>query len=201
MTHLSSDHVVDVVEGCADAARTSHAASCDACRAKVEALREAVRLAESDPLPEPSPLFWPRLAARIGEAVRREPNRMPSWRMWAWRLAPIGAAAVFVMAIGIGSRVSSSDPGAGSPGAAPVAPALFEASPGTESAEDPSWTLVSELSSDVSVEEADAHGELLPGGTEKALLQLDSAERVELARILRQELGARAAAVPQGPGA
>jgi hypothetical protein len=201
MTHLSSDHIVDVVEGCADAASASHAAGCDACRAKVEALREALRLAESDPPPEPSPLFWPSLAARIGEAVRREPARMPPWRMWAWRLAPIGAAAVLVIAIGIGGRMSSSDPGAGSPGAAPAAQALFEAPPGADSAEDPSWALVSELSSDVSLDEADAHGVLLPGGTEQALLQLDGAERVELARILREELGARVAAVPQGPGA
>jgi hypothetical protein len=105
-----------------------------------------------------------------------------------------------VIAIGIGGRLSSSDPGAGSPGAAPAAQALFEAPPGADSAEDPSWILVSELSSEVSVEEAEAHGGLPPGGTEKALLQLDSAERLELARILREELGARAAVVPPGPG-
>jgi hypothetical protein len=200
MTHLSSDHIVDVVEGCADAVSTSHAAGCDACRAKVEVLREALRLAKSDPPPEPSPLFWPSLAARIGEAVRREPAPMPPWRMWAWRLAPIGAAAVLIIAVGIASRLSSKDPGAGSPAVVPAAQALFDASPGTESAEDPSWILVSELSSEVSVEEAEAHGGLPPGGTEKALLQLDSAERLELARILREELGARAAVVPPGPG-
>jgi hypothetical protein len=39
------------------------------------------------------------------------------------------------------------------------------------------------------------------GGADKALLQLDDAERLELARILREEIGTRARAVPRGPGA
>ena len=80
MTHLSTERIVDVAEGCADAASAAHAAGCDACRAKVDALRDAWRLAEADAAPEPSPLFWPHLAARIGEAVRREPAPVPVWR-------------------------------------------------------------------------------------------------------------------------
>jgi hypothetical protein len=71
-----------------------------------------------------------------------------------------------------------------------------------ETAEDPSWLLVSALSADVSVEETEASGALPPpGGADKALLQLDVAERMELARILRAEIRTRGLVAPQGPGA
>jgi hypothetical protein len=204
MTHLSPDQVVDVAEGCADAAVAAHAARCASCRAKAESLLDAVRLAESDPRVEPSPLFWPHLAARIGDAVRREGERVPSWQSWRWRLAPIGAAAVLMIAVGIGSRMWTSGGGplvpatpAGAPAQAGMAP-----SADVETADDPSWLLVSALSADVSVEEAEAAGALPPpGAADRALLQLDDAERMELARILRAELRTRGPVAPQGPGA
>jgi len=54
----------------------------------------------------------------------------------------------------------------------------------------------------VSVEEAEASGVVPPpGDVDKALRQLDGAERVELARILREEIAAGTPVVPQGPGA
>jgi hypothetical protein len=206
MTHLSPDQVVDVAEGCADAAVAAHAAGCASCRAKAESLLDALRLAESDPRVEPSPLFWPHLAARIGEAVRREGERVPFWRSWGWRLAPIGAAAVLMVAVGIGSRMWT-----GAPGGSPLVPAMPAGSPGqaameppadVETADDSSWVLVSALSADVSVEEAEASGALPPpGGADKALLHLDDAERMELARILRAEIRTRGPVAPQGPGA
>jgi hypothetical protein len=206
MTHLSPDQVVDVAEGCADAAVAAHAAGCASCRAKAESLLDAVRLAESDPRVEPSPLFWPHLAARIGEAVRREEVRVPFWRSWGWRLAPIGAAAVLMIAVGIGSRMWTGAPGGGPlvpamPAGAP-AQAAMEPTSDLDTADDPSWLLVSELSADVSVEEAEASGAWPPpGGADKALLQLDGAERMELARILQSEIRTRGPVAPQGPGA
>jgi len=69
-------------------------------------------------------------------------------------------------------------------------------------ADDPSWLLVSVLSAEVSVEEAEASGVLPPpGSVDRALMQLDGAERVELAKILREELAAKTPVAPQGPGA
>jgi len=204
MRHLSPDQVVDVAEGRADAAVAAHAAGCASCRTKAESLLDAIRLAESDSRPEPSPLFWPHLAARIGEAVRREKVRVPFWRSWGWRLAPIGAAAVLMIAVGIGLRMWT-------PGGGPLVPSMPAGAPAqagmgpladVETADDPSWLLVSALSADVSVEEAEASGALPPpGGSDQALLQLDLAEQMELARILREELGARAPATAHGPGA
>jgi len=197
MTHLSPGQVVDVADGCAAPALTAHAAACTSCRAKVESILDAARLAAEDPRPEPSPLFWPQLAARIGEAVRREQAPVAPWRLWVCRLAPLGAVAVLMIAVGIGSRLWTP----GSPSAAPEAPVAAPAAD-HDPADDPSWLLVSVLSAEVSVEEAEASGVLPPpGSVDSALTQLDGAERAELAKILREEMAAKAPVVPQSPGA
>jgi hypothetical protein len=206
MTHLSPAQAVDVAAGSAAPALIAHAASCEPCRAKVESLLEAVRLAAEDPPPEPSPLFWPHLAARIGEAVRREPATAPSWRPLLWRLVPVGSVAALLLAVGVGVRLWNGTPGT-LPGVLDApAPAPVEAPAGPAAAgdmsDDPSWWLVSDLSSQVSVEDAEESGALpLPGRVEQALVQLDEVERMELARLLRAEMAALAPAAPQGPGA
>ena len=110
MTHLTPAQAVDVAAGAAAPALIAHAASCEPCRAKVESLLEAVRLAAEDPPPDPS-LFWPHLAARIGEAVRREQAPAPSWRPWLWRLVPAGSFAALVLAVGVGFRLWIGTPG------------------------------------------------------------------------------------------
>jgi hypothetical protein len=205
MTHLSPGEIVDVAEGCADTALVAHARDCDACRAKVASVLDALRLAQSDPAPEPSPLFWPHLAARIGAGVRRERMRVPFWRSWGWRLAQVGAVAVVVIAVGLGARMWPREAGSTTPVADTLAdappPAAVDAAAGAGPYDDPSWVLVIDLSSQVSVEEAEASGVVPPpGDADKALRQLDGGERVELARILREEIAAGSPAVPQGPG-
>jgi hypothetical protein len=206
MTHLSPAQIVDVAEGGADAASRAHANACEACRAKVEAVADAIRVAGADPQPEPSPLFWPHLAARIGDAVRRERRPAPAWRWWGARLAPLGAAALLLAAVGVGWQTWSGVPGGRTPPTARVArvaadPIEDARLPG-DAADDPSWIFVSQLSADVNVDEAEASGEFPPpGGAERALRQLDDAERVELARILREEIGALGALERPGPGA
>ena len=206
MTHLSPAQAVDVAAGSAAPALIAHAASCERCRAEVESLLEAVRLASEDPPPDPSPLFWPHLAARIGEAVRREQAPAPNWRPWLWRLVPAGSLAALVLAVGVGFRLWSGAPDT-LPGIVDApAPATVEAPAGPAAAgdafDDPSWRLVSDLSSQMSLDDAEESGVLpLPGGVEQALVQLDQVERMELARLLRAELAALAPAVPQGPGA
>jgi predicted anti-sigma-YlaC factor YlaD len=206
MTHLSPDQIVDVAEGCAGGAVKAHAEECQACRAKVESLLDAVRLAESDPQPEPSPLFWPQLAARVNEAVRREQAPAASWRPWVRWLAPAGAAAVLLLAVGVAARFSTGTP---------VAPAVVQDGPaaasmqapgepaaGADPDDDPSWLLVIGLSAELSVDDVEASGTLpLPGGTDRALAHLDDAERAELARLLREEITARTPPALQGPGA
>jgi hypothetical protein len=207
MTHLSPEQIVDVAEGCADAASAAHAAGCEPCRAKVEALLDAVRLADSDPRPEPSPIFWTHLAARIGDAVRREHAAARSRWSWGWRLVPLGAAAVLLIAAAVGLHMRNGPP----PGLvvpAPVSRAAGSPQPAPERladgepTDDPSWLLVSALSAEVSIDDAEAFGAIPPpGGADQALLQLDDAERMELAKILRDAIGAEAGGRSQKPGA
>jgi hypothetical protein len=192
MKHLSRDAIVDVAEGCADEASAAHTAACDRCRSKADAAAEAIRAARAAEGPEPSPLFWPHLAARIGSAVRREPAPVSWWRAWRWRVAPAAAAAVLVLAVGLAWRVMPAPEimlpdDAAAPVVAPAA--VRDEAAGGEAGDDPSWLLMSLLSSDVSVDDAAASGVWPgPGGTEGALVHLDEAERSELAKILRAEL-------------
>lgn len=199
MKHLSPDEIVDVAEGCADARASAHAGACVECRARAEAAAAAILAARSDEAREPSPLFWSHLAARIGAAIRREPSRASFWRTWGWRLAP--AAAVLALAVGIALRpapVGLTAP----PGEAPAVGVPAGAAAEDPAGDDPSWLLMSLLSDDVTFDDVEASGVLPgPGGTEKALVHLDDAERLELAKILRLELRGRVAIDVQGPGA
>jgi hypothetical protein len=192
MKHLSPEAIVDVAEGCADASAASHAAACEECRSKADAAAGAIRAARAAEGPEPSPLFWPRLAARIGDAVRRAPVPVSWWRAWAWRAAPAAAAAVLVLAVGLALRLAPAPEvilpeAAAVPAEAPVS--ARDDAAGEEAADDPSWLLMSMLSSDVSVDDAVASGVWPgPGGTEQALVHLDDAERSALAELLKAEL-------------
>lgn len=204
MTHLSPAQIVDVAEGCASPDITAHAAACESCRARVESTLDAVRLAMEAPQPEPSPLFWPHLAARIGEAVRREQAPTAPWTPWVWRLAPVGAAAVLALAVAFGARFWTPGGPSGAPEAPVAAPVQAAAEPaaGLDADDDPSWLLVSVLSAQVSVEEAEESGAVPPpGAADRALVHLDGAERIRLARILQDEMAAKRPVVTQGPGA
>lgn len=206
MKHLSPEQLLDVAEGHGAAAAAAHLAACDVCRAEVESIAETLRLARRDLAPEPSPLFWPGLASRIGHAVRREDRGAAARKAWAWRLAPAGALAVIVAAVGISvlvrSATSDSRPAVSSslPAAPPQAAAETPADAGAE--DDPSWLLVSDLSADVTEEDADEFGAFPPAGAvERALWHLDEAERIELTRILQEEMAPRGTTLRQGPGA
>lgn len=194
MKHLPPEAIVDVAEGCADASAAAHAASCDECRAKADAAGAAIRAARAAEAPEPSPLFWPQQAARIGAALRREPARAPWWHGWVWRVVPAATAVALVLAVGLALR-SAPAPEVLAPDAAAVSVAARIAgrddAGGAETADDPSWLLMSLLSSEVSVDDAaDAGVWPVPGVTDRALVHLDEAERSELARILTSELAA-----------
>jgi hypothetical protein len=192
MKHLSPEEIVDLAEGCPGASAATHAAACDECRSKSDAAAVAIHAARGAEAPEPSPLFWARLAEDIGKAVRLEPTRATIWRAWWWRLGPAAAAAVLVLAVGLALRLAqapeTSRRDAGASGATLAAVASGDSAL-SETGDDPSWLLMSLLSAEVSMDDPAASGNLaVPGGTEQALVHLDDAERSELARILRAEL-------------
>src|SRR6476619_5783175 len=108
MTHLSPAELVDAIDDALAAPRAQHLERCADCRARAAELRltvEAARPARGAEVPEPSPLYWPQMAARIrgriaGEAI------VPAWRARPWRevftlqaLAPIASTVALVAAV------------------------------------------------------------------------------------------------------
>lgn len=206
MRHLSPGQLVDLVEGAAPSDQVAHAASCEACRAQADALRDVLRQASSDTVPEPSPLFWEHLAARVGAAVRREPAPRRPRPIWTWRWASLTAAAVLVLAAGIGTAMWSGHPREPAVTEDPSVLAVAVAGPAAPgqdvaSLDDPSWILMSLLSADVVFDdEFSAQLPAVPGLADRALRQLTESERAELARLLREEMDRRSAADPGTAG-
>lgn len=184
--HLTPDETIDLVDGRASDAVREHAASCVACRRQGELVAEAVALARTDEVPEPSPLFWDRLSARVGEAIRREARETESsgvagWRRWL----PVQAlAATLALAVTAGVwlvRQPDVPRMAGPAAAAPEAWAV--------PVDDGAWDLVTGLASDLNVDggEGDAV-DPAPGSAERAVEHLSRDEQSELVRLLEAEL-------------
>jgi hypothetical protein len=185
MTHVTTDERLALIES-AGAPNHPHLATCARCRAEVEEGRIAlgdVRLSE---VPEPSPLFWDHLSARVSERVAAGPEtrRRP---VAAWRvLVPtaVGVIAV-VLAVWI-------DRGAFR---GPVSPAP---APGVASAEtvvgpvgdDESWSMLGQMAAEFDVDTlSDSLGTSEAAGAESAVYQLNARERATLAELLRTEMG------------
>jgi hypothetical protein len=109
MSHLSRDERLLALDGALEAARQAHVASCPACRADVEGLGTVLARVRAVDVPEPSPLFWDHLAARVGDAIAREPAPSMAGGWWAPRLT-WAAVAVLVAAAGFGYMVRSTGP-------------------------------------------------------------------------------------------
>jgi hypothetical protein len=175
----------------------AHAASCEECRASVDELRDVLALAQTDGVPEPSPLFWAHLSSRIGEAVRTEADSRGRHASWVWRWGPLSAlgAAALVVALAVlprpathvGPSVPATVPGS------PAADATAIESDDFAPAEDASWILMRDLSQDVSADDAGAALPAGPGTADKALTHLNETERAALVAIIREEIARTAA--------
>src|SRR5258708_24891540 len=100
-THLSESEFVDLAEDTLDPRRAAHAESCASCREQADALRAMLRDAVSVEVPEPSPLFWDHLSARVRDEVAAE--AVASRPGWIWSglrgLMPLAAVAALVVAV------------------------------------------------------------------------------------------------------
>jgi hypothetical protein len=208
MRHLCPQELVDVVEGTATAEQAHHVRTCGSCGQHVIALREALALTGAGRVPEPPAAFWQQLRARVSEAVEREAAPPAWWRTWGWRWAPAAAVALVLVAAGIGLITKPAPRQQLPPVLGQTAVAVPEAAPRDEAddtavGEDPSWSLVSDLSVDVSFDDVVSSGAvgMSPGGSDSALRQLDEAERDELAGLLRAEIGGPISGAAADPGA
>jgi predicted anti-sigma-YlaC factor YlaD len=192
--HLSAAELLDVVEGVADEHRYPHLATCSACRAQLDEARAALAVVDIVEVPEPSPLFWDHLSARVHEAVAREQSSGGVWRLrWIpWRLvAPVAAAAIVVVAMSVlpqSPRTAPENPpvrtGAdvsGGPVDAPIA-------------DDASLTFVADLASDLDLDGAAQAGlAVRAGAVDGVLPTLSASETAELQRLLTEALAERPA--------
>src|SRR5262245_39268387 len=101
MNHLSPETLLDLAEGSRAEQAEPHLAECDRCRHELTELRAGLSQAAWADVPEPSPLFWEHLSARISAAVEQETQVQPKW--WAaivspWRIAALATVGVVLVA-------------------------------------------------------------------------------------------------------
>ncbi|MFA5907605.1 MAG: hypothetical protein WC815_02405 [Vicinamibacterales bacterium] len=187
MTHLTSDELVDALDGVLETARKDHLDACPPCQQQLADLAAVLRDTRDVPVPEPSPLYWQHLSERVRAAIDAEPLTAGGWRHWLrWPvLVPIGALALIVMALMVAvprqQPVTTTAAVTGAPDTdTEVAPAA---------AGDDSWVVVADLVGDIDWDTAVSAGLTVePGAADQAVLELTAAEQQELTRLLKAEL-------------
>ena len=193
MTHLSPDTFVDLLDGTLAEAAVPHLASCGHCRQQLADLRATWQAATEADVPEPSPLFWEHLSARVHNAVAAEGQvRAPWWRIdWSWTSVGLAGATLAAVALVVWLQVpgSSSQTPAGSVvamspdvGSAPVA-----AEP-VELPDDESIALMADLASGLDWDAVAELGLTTDGVADRAASEMSADERVELQRLLHEAL-------------
>jgi hypothetical protein len=188
--HLREDELVDLAEGTRPESSAPHLASCEPCRRQLHQMRAMLSIAADVDIPEPSPLYWDHLSARVREAVAAgAPPRRPWLDVAAWRrvLMPATAAAVIIV-IALSSRLMAPPPSPAAP--APVASSTEAVDLWNDSAsdDDESLTLVANLSAGLDLDAASEAGLAARGSAEHAVTHMDGDDLRELQRLLTQAL-------------
>jgi hypothetical protein len=136
-------------------------------------------------VPEPSPLFWHHLSARVRDAVSAEPAPGPRWMAY-WRpvLAAAGTVAVVATVVLLQPDRALTPVGT----AASAARVSAAAQADVEVSE--MWRMIEVASPAMALDSVQEAG-LMPSAyaTDQAIRSLTPSQREELARMLRKELG------------
>jgi hypothetical protein len=187
MTHLSPDELVDVLDGTLASERATHLNACAHCQAEAAGLGAILGEARLAAVPEPSPLFWDHLSARVHDAIGNEPLPARRARWFEWPvLAPVAALALLVIAF------ASVLPELQQPATTDTTAAVAQADDVIASVDDieAQWMMVADLVGDLDLEAARSAGLGVPGSADRAVLNLSSSEQQELVRLLNEELKA-----------
>jgi hypothetical protein len=186
MTHLTSDELIDAMEGMLAAERQAHLASCEACQRQVAELSSVLNEAKQLSVPEPSPLFWQHFSDRVRTSIDNEgvpgTGVMPAW--WRWQvLAPVGALALVILALMIAVPKQEAPP------AADKVWTDLKLTPIEELTADENWMIVASMVGALDWDTATAVGVTVkPDAADQAVLQLTAEEQQELTRLLKAEL-------------
>jgi hypothetical protein len=193
--HLAPEELIDLAEGARAEAAAPHLQSCEACRQQIAALRGSMAtVVDAASIPEPSPLFWDHLSQRVREAVAAEETRgsrfagwregiaLPaSWRGWSMA----GVAAAVAISIYVTAprtlRLPSGARDGGTAASAPLQP--FGA------VDDPSLALFADLTEQMDSRAITEIGwSSHVGAVDEVVASLTDDERLELQRLLKEEL-------------
>ena len=192
MTHLTPEQFIDLVDGVTTEAAVPHLAGCAACRTELTALRAAAGLALDDVVPEPSPLFWDHLSARVRAAVTAEPDRsVPAWVAdWSWRKLAVSAAAAVAVVVVVASISGRLAPDTAQQATSPPPESpLLVVDDAALTDVDPQMQLVADLAAELDWEAAIEAGlAARAGAVERIVPELNAAERLELQRLIQEEL-------------
>jgi hypothetical protein len=154
-------------------------------------LRSAIDAATDVQVPEPSPLFWDHLSARIRTAVGDDDRaaRSSVWTgraWWQWTAAAAVLGVMLLLVWPVSPRVSAPG-GASAPVAASVDPGPNESVRPFD--DDPALALLADLSSGLDWDAALEAGLAPADGTiDSVVFAMSAEERVELHRLLQEAL-------------
>jgi hypothetical protein len=212
MAHLTPEQFVDIADGVVAETNMPHLATCVECRQQLAGMRAIMtEAAGDDVVPEPSPLFWEHLSARVRHAVAEEPGPR-SWRdrlLRPWVLVPsIAGALIATLLVVLQTQPALAPPpvppptmsttsvtapraGVDRASAAVVEPSL----PPLGAADDPQLGLVADYGTKFDWDEmADEIALGGPGASSDALVgALTVEEQRELQRLLADEMAQPAA--------
>jgi hypothetical protein len=201
--HLSQDDLIDVAEGATAEAARPHLAGCARCREQLAVLRATMEAVRSVDVPEPSPLFWDHLSARVRNAVEAEPPTASGW--WAWRFAlPAAALVAVVLALAVSLRGPVA-PGGDPSGPPPPTSSTAGGDVGGTDLEpsgvalgdleaDPSLMLIADLAADMDWDADESVGLAAGAGAlDAAVGRLTEEELHALRRILEEALSRKGA--------
>ncbi len=194
MTHLSPDNFVDLLDGTLSEAAVPHLASCERCRQQLADLRVTWQAATEADVPEPSPLFWDHLSARVHDAVAAEGQaRAPWWRIdWSW--TSVGLAGASVAALALVAILQVPRTGSQVPSVSVVATNAAGVSAVDAAAEpvalpdDESIGLMADLAGDLDWDAVAELGLTTDGLAYRGASEMTADERVELQRLLHEAL-------------
>jgi hypothetical protein len=197
MKHLSSSELVGLVEGTLADHRAAHVEGCGVCRAAAADLGAVMRRAASvdDGVPEPSPLFWDHLSARVREAVAHEQVGRAPWWLASWLagrpFAPVAAALVILVLVS--ATVVMRRPALPIRVDAPRDAALVESGMDVDATLDPAnsevWEVLTAAAADLELDDAHAAGmSVQSSAIDGAVQRLSTDELNELGRLLQTEL-------------
>jgi len=193
--HLSPSEFVEFVDATGralPASRSAHLEGCARCRARLAAVREALAAAEAVDVPEPSPLYWPHMAARVRDRVAGETPRAGSWHRWLAlpMLIPVVSALAIVVAVfiaGQGSGRQTVDPQAMPPARAAIGSASTDPTIDADSSE--AWQVLTSAAAEMPIEDAhDAGMAVAAGAVDRAVQRMTPEEVNELGQLLRSEI-------------